>query len=167
MPGSDSTALSGTVPVPTNATEVNIPIEILGETEQESEERIRIGLAASTLDGVSTRGRAWHSLLIRANEGPLPAQFASSASHGGEGAGTHNVPANISPAAGSKTALRYSVGGTASSGSDYTALFNAVEVAKSATSVDIPVTITIPPTSGTRRSCSRSATPWGAERGTR
>ncbi|WP_236619838.1 Calx-beta domain-containing protein, partial [Candidatus Synechococcus spongiarum] len=58
-----------------------------------------------------------------------------------EAAGTANVTVNVSPPPPSATTLNYTVGGTATAGSDFT-VTNSVSMPAGATSVTIPVTIT-------------------------
>ena len=70
------------------------------------------------------------------------AAFSSASSSADEDDGTHNVEVTLTPAPTSALTLTYSVGGSATSGTDYTALGGSVQVAASATRVDIPVAIT-------------------------
>ena len=74
--------------------------------------------------------------------GPV-AQFASATYGAGEAAGSRSVNAvvNIAPAPTSNINVTYTVGGTATSGTDFTALSGSVTVNSGATSVDIPITI--------------------------
>ncbi|MYG63832.1 MAG: hypothetical protein F4158_04560, partial [Synechococcus sp. SB0675_bin_7] len=71
------------------------------------------------------------------------AAFASAASSAGEDAGTQNVAVSLSPAPQSAITLAYTVGGTATAGTDFSiANSGSVQVAANATSVNIPVAIT-------------------------
>ncbi|MCY3689285.1 MAG: putative Ig domain-containing protein, partial [Gammaproteobacteria bacterium] len=71
------------------------------------------------------------------------AGFASAASSAGEGAGTRNVAVGFSPAPQSAITLAYTVGGTATAGTDFSiANSGSVSVSANATSVNIPVAIT-------------------------
>ena len=74
---------------------------------------------------------------------PLPqVSFASASSSASENDGTQNVTVNLSPAPTAALTVGYTVGGTATAGTDYTALSGTVSVASGATSVAIPVVIT-------------------------
>ena len=69
--------------------------------------------------------------------------FASTSGSVVEDAGTHNVAVNLSPAApAGGVTLDYTIGGSATGGSDYTSLSGTVDVTAGATSVNIPVVIT-------------------------
>ena len=75
----------------------------------------------------------------------LPAvSFASSASSAGEAAGTRNVTLNLSPApTAAATAVSYTVGGTATAGSDFSiAGSGTLSVSSGAATASIPVAIT-------------------------
>ena len=144
--GSDYSPLSGTVTVSSGASSVNIPVTIIDDDVQESSETIILTLTADSGYTVGSTGK--HTLTITANDVPPPAPtpvatFAATSSTAGENAGTRNVAVNLSPAPQSGITLRYSVGGTASSGSDYTITNSGtVAVSSGASSVNIPVTIT-------------------------
>ncbi len=70
--------------------------------------------------------------------------FASSSSSAGEAAGTRNVTVNLSPApTAATTSLSYTVGGTATAGSDFSiAGSGTLSVSSGATTASIPVAIT-------------------------
>ncbi|MXZ82884.1 MAG: hypothetical protein F4Z10_04190, partial [Synechococcus sp. SB0666_bin_14] len=71
------------------------------------------------------------------------ATFASASSTAGEGAGTRNVTVDLSPAPQSAITVAYTVGGTATAGSDFSiANSGSVQVPANTASVTIPVTIT-------------------------
>ncbi|MXW49598.1 MAG: hypothetical protein F4171_00105 [Gammaproteobacteria bacterium] len=100
----------------------------------------------SSIRGTSPFNRQPVAKLIFARTDTPPAMpaasFASASSSASEGAGTHNVSVNLSPAPQSAITLSYSVGGTAAAGVDYTALPGTVSAPAGDTSVDISVTIT-------------------------
>ena len=68
--------------------------------------------------------------------------FASSSASVSEGGGTRNVQVNLSPAPQSAITVSYMIDGTATRGTDYT-ISDFVSVPSGATSVNIPVTITV------------------------
>lgn len=94
----------------------------------------------TSLKGASPFNNQPVAKLIFARTVPA-ASFASASSIAGEGAGTHNVRVNLSPAPKSGITLNYAVGGMAVSGTDYTALPGTKSVPADATSVDIAVAI--------------------------
>ena len=93
----------------------------------------------------NTEGSA--SVTVNDNDNPgstTPvASFGSATSSAGEDGGTRNVAVNLSPAPQSAITLSYTVGGTATAGTDFSiANSGSVQVAANVTSVSIPVTIT-------------------------
>ena len=85
------------------------------------------------------------AVTVNDDDGPPPAtpvaSFAAPSERVSESAGTRNVRVNFSPAPASALTLGYTVGGTAASGADYTALPGTVAVSPGATGVDIAVAI--------------------------
>ena len=135
---------SGTVPVTAGATSVNIPVMITEDNDDETEETIILTLTSGT--GYTVGNANIHTLTITDNDGTVATPevaFASTSSSVAEDAGTHNIAVNLSPAApaGGLT-LDYTIGGTATGGSDYTSLSGTVDVTVGATSVNIPITVT-------------------------
>ena len=68
--------------------------------------------------------------------------FSAATSSPTESAGTVNVAVGLSPAPATDITVRYTVSGSATSGSDYTTLTGSVSVSSGTASVNIPVTIT-------------------------
>ena len=141
--GGDYTALSGSVTVAAGSSSVNIPVAIIDDSADENSETVELRLTIGS--GYTVGGTARHTLTITDNDDPPPptpaANFATASSSVGEGAGTRNVAVNLAPAPQSGITLSYSVGGTATSGGDYTALSGSVTVAAGSSSVNIPVAI--------------------------
>ena len=141
--GGDYTALSGSVTVAAGSSSVNIPVAIIDDSADENSETVELRLTIGS--GYTVGGTARHTLTITDNDDPPPptpaANFATASSSVGEGAGTRNVAVNLAPAPQSGITLSYSVGGTATEGSDYTALSGSVTVAAGSSSVNIPVAI--------------------------
>ena len=79
------------------------------------------------------------TITVADDDGPPVASFASGTSRTWERDGAHGVRVNISPTFESDLTLNYTVGGTASSGTDYAALPGSVRVPRGASSVTIPV----------------------------
>ena len=93
----------------------------------------------------STEGSA--SVTVNDNDNPGPntpvASFGSAASSAGEDGGTRNVRVSLSPAPQSAITLSYTVGGTATAGTDFSiANSGSVQAPANTASVTIPVTIT-------------------------
>ena len=138
VPGSDYTALSGTVAVPRGATTATVPVAIVDDDAREGHKTVVLTLAEGSGYGVG--GRGTHTLTIVDDETPA-ASFASASQSAGEGSGTHDVEVRLDKAPLADIMLAYTVSGTATSGSDYTALSGTVAVPRGATTATIPVTI--------------------------
>ena len=85
-----------------------------------------------------------HTLTFAASDGPptmTTASFATASQSAGDESGTHNVTVNLNPAPASNITLSYTVGGTATPGSDYTALSGTLAVSAGAVMATIPVTL--------------------------
>ena len=135
--GSDYTALSGTVTVPAGATTATIPVTLIDDSVQEGSETVVLTLTAG--EGYAVGGSGTHRLTIAANDGPT-ASFVSVSQSASEGSGTHNVAVRLDPAPTTDVTFAYTVGGTATAGSDFTiANSGTVTVPKGATTATIPV----------------------------
>ena len=141
--GGDYARLSGSVQASANANSVNIPVSITDDALVEADETVVLTLTSGT--GYELGSRTRHTLTITNDDsgGSTPeASFSSSSSSGAEGGGTQNLQVNLSPAPQSPITLRYTVGGTATEGSDYATLSGSVQASANATRVNIPVSIT-------------------------
>ena len=138
--GSDFTiADSGTVTVPKGATTATIPVTIVDDSAHEGSETVVLKLTAGNGYAVSTIGT--HTLTIADDDGPT-VSFASASQGVDEGSGTHNVGVTLSPAPTIDVTFTYTVGGTATSGLDFTiANSGTVTVPAGATTATIPVTV--------------------------
>ena len=136
--GSDYTALSGTVTVPKGAKKATIPVTIIDDSVGEDNETVVLTL---TGDYVGSPGTRTHTVTIVDNEPPT-VSFASASQSADEGSGTRNVGVTLDKAPTSNITVKYTAGGTAAAGSDFTiANSGTVTVAKGATTATIPVTI--------------------------
>ena len=145
--GSDYTALSGTESVPKGATTASIPVKLIDDSVRENDETVVLTLAAGA--GYTVGIPDTHTLTIAASDGPPQVSFEpidgriSNARTWWvkEGSGTHDVKVKLNPAPTSAITLKYSVGGNATPGSDYTPLSGTVSVPADTTTATIPVTI--------------------------
>ena len=139
--GSDYRALSGTVEVPAGTKQAAIHLRVVADSAVEGGETVVLALTGGT--GYTVGGHGTHTFTIADDEGGvLPAaSFASYFSHANEGSGTHDVTVNLSPAPASGLTLPYTVGGTATGGSDYAALSGTLAVPAGATAATIPVSV--------------------------
>ncbi|MXX10934.1 MAG: hypothetical protein F4Z68_05975, partial [Nitrospira sp. SB0667_bin_9] len=139
--GSDYAPLSGSLMVTAGSTAAAIPVTILDDATQDGrrDETVLLTLTGGT--GYRVDAKNVFKLLIADND-PVPAvSFASASQAAGEGTGTRDVTLNLKPAPDADITVRYTVGGTASRGADYTALSGRITVPAGATAAAIPVTI--------------------------
>ena len=136
--GSDYTALSGTVAVAAGATTAVIPVTIVDDSVGENTESVVLTLAANSGYGV---GSSRTHVLTIVDDDPR-VSFASASQRAVEGSGTRDVEVRLSPAPATDVTFTYTVGGTATAGSDFTiADSGTVTVLAGATTATIPVTI--------------------------
>ena len=137
--GSDFTiADSGTLSVPKGATKAFIPVTIIDDSLPESNETVVLTLVGS--GGYDVVSPGTHTLTIAENEPQV--SFASASQSVGEGSGTHNVGVRLNGWAATDTTFTYTVGGTATAGSDFTiANSGTVTMLAGAAGAAIPVTI--------------------------
>ena len=136
--GSDYEALSGTVTVPKGATTATVPVTVIDDSVPESDETVVLKLTGNSGYWVGEHPHT-HTLTIVDNEPRV--SFASASQSVAEGSGTRNVKLRLSTAPAGDITVKYTVGGTATAGSDYTALSGTVSVPKGATTATIPVTV--------------------------
>ena len=137
---------SGTLGVAAEATSADIPVAVIDDGAEESDETVILTLTGGT--GYTVGTTSVHTLTIADNDSTSAqpaASFASGSSSAAENAGTRNVRINLSPAAPSGgLTLSYSVTGTATAGSgnDFTIQNSGtLSIPAEATSADIPVAI--------------------------
>ena len=117
------------------AINVALPSSLLLQTTQRT-------LSLSNLGGRATRGENFDvDLTLEDDEAPT-VQFGSPSYSGGEASGsrTVNVGLTASPVFSSATSVTYDVGGTATSGTDYTALSGTVSVTGGSGTITITIT---------------------------
>ena len=139
IPGSDHTALSGTLSVPKGATTATIPVTIIDDDEREFAEEIVLLLLGGT--GYELARPMRHLVIIDPSDGLPWVSLVPVQQSAGEGSGTQEVGVRLGPAPATDIAFSYTVEGTATSGSDYKALSGSVTVSRGATTAKIPVTL--------------------------
>ncbi len=138
----DYTALSGTVAVSAGAATATIPVAIVDDSDPEGEETVVLTLTGT--EGHRKVRPNTHTLTIAASDGPptmTAVSFATASQRAGDESGTRNVTVNLNPAPASNITLNYTVGGTATPGSDYTVLSGTLPVTAGAVMATIPVTL--------------------------
>ena len=143
LPDQFATVPSGTLTVPAGRDVGYICIYVIDDSVPESSESIILQLVGGSGYQVGSNGKIIFSIL--ANDGPT-ASFVSASQHAGEGSGTRNVAVRVngpwrllSYGTPSDITLSYTVGGTATAGSDYTALSGTLTVPARRTTATIAV----------------------------
>ena len=136
-------AATRTVTIPAGKEVVDLQVKILIDNEVEGDETFTLAIDTASLPaGVTAKPGGHHSATVTIFNDDTTASFAAAASSAGEGAGTHTVTVHFTPPAASFTSLRYTVGGTARAGEDFTiAGSGSLSVPINATSVDIEVAV--------------------------
>ncbi len=136
-------AATRTVTFPAGKEVSGLQVKILIDNEVEGDETFMVAIDTDSLPaGVTAKpgGNAEATVTILNDD--TTASFAAAASSASEGAGAHTVTVNFTPPAASFTSLRYTVGGTARAGEDFTiAGSGSLSVPIDATSVDIEVAV--------------------------
>ena len=114
---------------------ISIPTE--SDSVDEADGSVTVTLTGAT--GYTVGSPSSASVTVRDNDVPA-AEFAAGTSDVDEGSGTHLVRVNLSPAPHRGVTVAYTVGGTATRGTDF-ATAGTVSAAAGAAFVDIPVTI--------------------------
>ena len=138
--GSDYTSIGTSVSVPSGSSFINISVPILNDSADEVDETVIITLGPGSHYTINSAANV-HTLTITDNDVPA-VFFGAAASSIGEGGGTKYVTVRISPAPATGFTVGYTVGGTATSGSDYTAPSGSLSVAAGQITVTIPVAVT-------------------------
>ena len=136
-------AATRTVTIPAGKEVVDLQVKILIDNEVEGDETFTLAIDTASLPaGVTAKPGGHHSATVTIFNDDTTASFAAAASSAGEGAGTHAVTVHFTQPAASFTSLRYTVGGTARAGEDFTiAGSGSLSVPANATSVDIEVAV--------------------------
>ena len=141
--GSDFTIPnSGALSVSAGANEAIIPVTVVDDSAGEFDETVVLTLAGGS--GYRLGGRTWASVIITANDGTPSKKmsFAAKSHIAGEGTGTHDVEVTFDPVPSAGITVNYTVGGTATSGSDFSiANSGTLSVPANTATATIPVTI--------------------------
>ncbi|MFC7525540.1 Calx-beta domain-containing protein, partial [Parapedobacter sp. GCM10030251] len=147
--GSDYTALTGTVTIPAGENSVSVPVAVSDDQVIEGTETVILTLAGGsstsfTFTASGTDGSA--TVNIADDESTVPANLVLSitgttdgAEPGTDGAFTIGLPSGIT--ATEDITVTYTVSGTATAGSDYTALTGTVTIPAGQNSVSVPVAV--------------------------
>ena len=137
--GGDFLLLTGVLNVPQGATSATIPITILDNDRKQPSRTLTLKLQDGSEHDLGTT--TTYTLTVSDDDSTL-VSFSSPASYVSESVGSHAVSLNITPPPSPGITVSYTVTGSATSGTDFTALSGSVSVADGASSVSIPIAIT-------------------------
>ena len=138
--GTDYTALSGTVTIPAGATTATISIPVLDDVTVEAGETVGITLTTIT-SGLATLGTPLTATNTIADNDNAVVTIANT-TNGSETGPTNGVMTLTQSLASSQnTVIAYSISGTATSGSDYSALSGNVTIPAGTTTATISILV--------------------------
>ena len=138
--GSDYTALSGTVTILAGNTTATITIPVLNDLTVEGNETVAITLTGSSSGLVTLSSTVLATNTIADNDtATVSIANTTNGTEAGSAAGTMTV--TQSAISSTDTVITYTVGGTATSGSDYTALSGTVTILAGATTATISIPV--------------------------
>lgn len=146
-PGTDYTALSGTVIIPANQNSVALAVPVTDDLLMEGDETVVVRLTGGTSTlGSFTPGTATATVIIGDNES-IPAnkiiritKTTDAAEPGVPGTYTISLPNGVT--ATQDIVVSYTIGGTATSGTDYAPLTGTITIPAGQNSVTLTVNIT-------------------------
>ncbi|RYD21545.1 MAG: hypothetical protein EOP88_11010, partial [Verrucomicrobiaceae bacterium] len=141
--GSDYTTLTGSVTIPAGAMTVTIPVEVLNDSIVEELETVSLTLTGFTArdPDISLGATLTASAVI--SDDDVAAVTIAKINDGAETNSPTNGLFRVTQSAASSiaTVVTYTVGGSATSGSDYTALTGSVTIAAGQTTADISLAV--------------------------
>jgi len=136
---SDYTALTGSVTIAAGSTNGTIAVTAVDDNVFEGSETVVATLASGT--GYTVGATNSGTVTIADNDAAPTATIAATTANANETGPTNGVfTITLNRASSSATTVNYTVGGTATSGSDYTALAGSVQIAAGSTTGTVTVT---------------------------
>ena len=140
--GSDYTALSGSVTILAGATTATITVPVLDDALVEGTETVIVTLGAMTAGDAQISIGAANAATVNITDTADTAQVTIAATTDGVEPGTNGVfTVTLSAASSTDTTVSYTVAGSATAGSDYTALSGSVTILAGATTATITVPV--------------------------
>lgn len=143
--GTDYNAITGTITIPAGQNSVNVPVTVKDDKLIEHTETVIMTLNGGTSTSFTFTGTGNATVNITDDE-DTPAnrvlsivKTADAAEPGTNGAFSISLPAGI--ASSEDITVNYSIGGTATSGTDYNAITGAITIPAGQNSVAIPVVV--------------------------
>ncbi|WP_343703286.1 Calx-beta domain-containing protein [Chitinophaga sp.] len=145
-PDADYTALSGTAVITAGRSDVSVPVTVTDDQFIELDETVTITLTAGTSTNFNFTGTSNATVTIADNERTAPGSLeltvsknADGAESGSNGSFTISLPTGVT--ATEDVTVNYTISGTATAGTDYTAITGAVTIPAGLPHVTVPVAI--------------------------
>ena len=138
-PGGDYTALSGTVTILAGATTATVPIPVLNDSTVEPGETVVVTLTSVT-SGLATLGATLVATNTITSDDAATVSIANTTNAAEPATNGVLTVTQTNPSA-TNTVIAYSVAGTATSGTDYTALSGTVTILAGATTATISIPV--------------------------
>jgi hypothetical protein len=139
--GADFTALSGSVTIPAGATTATITIPTINDLIIEGNETVIVTLTGIT-SGAASLGTTLIATNTIADNDTSTVSIANTTNGAETGSVAGVMTVTMTAASSTNTVLSYTVSGTATSGTDYTALSGSVTVLAGATTATISIPVT-------------------------
>ncbi|MEI7898281.1 MAG: Calx-beta domain-containing protein, partial [bacterium] len=140
--GSDYTALSGTVTIPAGSTSATISVPVINDNIVESTETVIVTLTSiSSGDPQISIGAPNIATVNIADDDAATVSITATVAAAGEPSTNGQFTVTMTKASDVPTVISYTVGGTATAGTDYTALSGTLTIAALSTTatIDVPV----------------------------
>jgi hypothetical protein len=139
--GTDYTALSGSVTIPAGSTTATISIPVINDAIVETAETVIVTLNAVTSGTSTSIGTPAAATNTIADNDAATVSIATTTNGSETGPTAGVMTVTQSAVSGTNTVVAYTVSGTATSGSDYTALSGTVTIAAGATTATINIAV--------------------------
>ncbi|MBL7904115.1 MAG: HYR domain-containing protein, partial [Bacteroidales bacterium] len=142
-PGSDYTTLTGTATIPAGSTSVTIPVEVIDNLIMESSETVIVTLTAITSGDANTSIDTDNDVatVTIADNDVATVSIAASDPTASEPSNDGEFTVTMSQASDTDTEISYTIGGTATAGSDYNTLSGTVIILAGSTTATIDVLV--------------------------
>ena len=141
-PGSDYTALTGSVTIAANTLSATIDVSVVNDDVLEDNETVEVTLTGITGgDGNITLGGGTTAVVTISDEDAAEVNIGANDAVAAEPADNGQFTVTLTNSSDTATQVSYSVAGTATPGSDYTALTGSVTIAANTLSATIDVSV--------------------------
>ena len=144
--GDDYTTLSGIVDIPDGSLSAIVSVEVIDDTEIESDETVILTINSSQVDGISVGAENTATIVISDNDvAPFTAEVSIVATDAtaleGDNNGEYTISLDKTNTLGETISIMYTVSGTATGDSDYSALSGSVDIPNGSSSAIVTLNV--------------------------